>query len=200
MKFKSAILGMALLALCAGAAHAQGTNWVGVNAGVGAPSGDYGNAAATGWNLGVNGTHMLNDQWGVGADLGYHAWNASKDLQAATEALYGPGAEFKWSAIQATGNTMFRFPTTGSVQPYAKVGVGMYSLHAKLSGSGSGNSDASENKLGYNFGAGVQVASSGNMKWGVNGAYHVIPAQKSFGSDVNEFSFGVNLMWGVGGR
>ena len=199
MQFKSAIMGVALLAFCAGAANADGSNWLGLNAGVGMPSGNYGDAASTGWNFGVTGTHMLNEQWGVGGDVGYHMWNASKDLQAATEAAFGPGSEFKWSAIQATAHAMLRMPTSSSVKPYAQVGLGLYSLTGSLN-SPAGDVSTSKSKLGYNFGLGADLMTSGNMKYGVTGAYHMIPAEKDFGSDVNEFSFALNAQWGVGGK
>jgi opacity protein-like surface antigen len=196
MQFKSAILGVALLAFCAGAANAtSGSNWLGINVGAGLPSGNFGDAASTGWNLGVTGTHMLNEQWGVGGDVGYHMWGASDALKASL----APGDKFNWSAIQATGHAMLRMPTSGNVKPYAQVGVGLYNLQGSLSSS-SGDVSQSKSKFGYNIGAGADLMASGNMKWGVSGAYHMIPAKADFGSDVNEFSFGVNMQWGLGGK
>lgn len=196
MKIKTAILGISLLVISAGVANAQGA-WLGVNAGAGIPSGNYGDAASTGWNAGVTGTIMVNDRWGVGGDLGYHSWGGSDQLNSAMETLYGSGSEFKWSAIQATGHTMFRFPTTGNVKPYARVGAGLYDIKGKLS-SPSGDVDNSKAKLGFNFGAGVQIPTGSNRMWGVTATYHVISAEKDFGSNVDAFSLGINMMWGVG--
>jgi hypothetical protein len=196
MKIKAAILGVSLLLFGAGVASAQGT-WLGVNAGAGIPSGNYGDAASTGWNAGVTGTHMLNEQWGLGADLGYHAWGGSDALNASMETLYGSGSEFKWSAIQATGHAMFRIPTTGTVKPYARVGAGLYDIKGKLS-SPTGDVDNSKSKLGFNFGAGIQIPNGSNRMWGIAATYHVISAENDFGSNVDAFSLGVNMMWGVG--
>jgi opacity protein-like surface antigen len=196
MKFKSLILATAIMVCSVGAANAAGSFWLGANAGGAIPTGDYGDAAATGWNLGAVGTYMVNSQWGFGGDLGYHAWNGSEDLNAATELAFGNGAEFKWSAIQATSHAVMLFPTSSNVKPYAKVGLGLYNLKGAVSG-GTTDSEESQSKLGFNFGGGMNVMSSGNMMWGLNGAYHMIPAEEDFGADVSEFTLGLNLMWGM---
>lgn len=195
MKFKSVVLSAALLVFGVGAANASST-WFGVNGGAGVPTGDYGDAASMGWQFGATGTRMVNDQWGFGGDVGYHMWNGSDDANAAAEALFGPGSEFKWSAIQATAHVVVAVPTQGTVSPYFKGGLGVYNVSSKLE-SPSGDSDASESKLGFNLGAGMNFASSGNMRWGVNGQYHIVPAEADLGADVNFMTFGVNVMWGV---
>jgi opacity protein-like surface antigen len=195
MKFKAAVLGVTLMALSVGAANA-GSNWIGFSGGAGFPTGDYGDAAATGWHLGATGTHMINDQWGIGGDLAYHAWGGSDELNAAMEAAFGPGSEMSWSAIQANVHGTMLFPTKTNVKPYAQAGVGLYNIAAKLS-SPSGDDDTSKSKLGFNLGGGMEFAGSGNTRWGVSGTYHIISAQDDFGSDLNFFSVGVNYMWGL---
>lgn len=196
MKFKSVVLSAALLTFSVGAANASST-WLGVHGGAGVPTGDYGDAAATGWQFGVTGTRMVNDQWGFGADLGYHMWGGSDDLNASAEALFGPGSEYSWTALQATGHVVVSIPTQGSVNPYVRGGLGIYNLGLKLE-SPSGDDDASESKFGFNFGAGMNFASSSNMRWGVSGQFHMIPAEEDLGANVNFASLGVNVMWGVG--
>jgi opacity protein-like surface antigen len=188
MKLKSAILAVSLLAFGAGAAHA-GPWTLGLNAGAGMPNGDFGDAASTGWNAGVSATNMVSGNWGIGADLGYHSWGASDDLKAAL----APGESFSFSAIQATGHAMYNFPTQGNAKPYVKFGVGMYNLGAKFE-SPSGNADDSNSDLGFNFGAGMNFATQGNMSWGLGGAYHVI---KDDPSNANVVTFGLNLNFGM---
>lgn len=195
MKLKSVVLSAALLVFSVGAANASST-WLGVNAGAGVPTGDYGDAAAMGWQFGVTGTRMVNDQWGFGGDVVYHMWNGSDDANAAAELAFGPGSEFKWSAVQATAHVTMNIPTQGGVNPYLQGGLGLYNVGLKLE-SPSGDADDSESKFGFNVGAGMNFASSGNMKWGVSGVYHVVPME-DLGSDVNFASFGVNVLWGVG--
>lgn len=192
MKLKSAVLSMALLAVGAGAASA-GSWYVGGNVGAGIPMGDYGDVAATGWNAGLTATNVGNGRWGFGADLGYHSWNASDDVQ---DALL-PDESIKWNAMQATGHAMYRFPTQSHAKPYVKFGAGLYNLGFKYE-SDSGDLDESESKFGFNFGAGMQFATQSNMVWGFNGAYHIVSAEDDLGTDANVFTLGLNVMWGLG--
>lgn len=196
MKFKAVVLSAALLMFGVGAANASST-WLGVTGGAGVPTGDYGDAAATGFQFGVTGTRMVNDQWGIGGDVCYHMWNGSDDLNAAAELAFGPGSEFKWSALQATAHVIVAIPTQGTMSPYLKGGMGIYNISSKLE-SPAGDADASESKFGFNVGAGMNFASSGNMRWGVGGQLHIVPAEEDLGSNINFMTLGVNVMWGVG--
>ena len=195
MKSAATIFCTAVLVLGAGVANA-GSNWIGFSGGTGFPTGDYGDVASTGWHLGVSGTHMMDSQWGLGADVAYHSWSGSKDFDTFAETTFGPGSEFKWTGVQATGHAVMGFPTQGSVKPYAKVGLGLYNMNLKLS-SPSGDDNTSKSKLGFNLGGGVNFASQGNMRWGVAGAYHIVPTKDDLGSDVDFFTLGANVMWGV---
>src|SRR5262245_17265112 len=197
MKFKSAILAVALVAGSAVGASANGTFCFGPMAGASLPMGDYGDAASTGWNAGGTCSYNMTSGWGVGADLGYHSWSGSDELNQAAELAFGTGSEIKWTAIQITPNVSYHFPTAGSVKPYAKFGVGMYDVKAKLS-SPSGDSDASKSKMGFNFGGGMDFSSHGNMTWGVDTAYHIISASDDFGTDINNVTFGLHMTFGAG--
>jgi opacity protein-like surface antigen len=195
MKSKFMVLCAALLMLGVGSANAAST-WIGFNGGAGIPTGDYGDAAATGFQFGGTATYMMNSQWGMGADVGYHMWNGSEDANAGAELLFGPGSEFKWSALQATAHVMLNIPTQSSnVSPYLRGGFGIYNIGLKLE-SPSGDADDSESKVGFNLGAGMNFLSSTSMKWGINGQYHIVPTD--LGYDVNFMTVGVNVLWGVG--
>jgi hypothetical protein len=195
MKFKSVSLTLGLLVFGAVAAHA-GSFWYGGDAGMSFPTGDYSNAASTGWHLGGTGTYMVNDRWGWGGDLAYHAWNGSDQLNTATEAVYGPGSSFKWTALQTTAHGMYRFSTMSSAKPFATFGMGLYSVTGKLD-SPSGNAHTSETDLGFNFGGGVDFLTTGNMSWGLSGTYHMIPTGNDVGTDINAFALGAHMMWGM---
>ncbi len=197
MRFAGAVVGTALLTLVAGTAFA-GSDWIGMGGGAGVPAGNYGDAANTGWQLGATGTHMVNTQWGIGGDLGYHAWAGSSDLNAAAQVLFGPGSEYRWSAFQATAHGVMAFPTQSNVKPYAQVGLGLYELALKLD-SPSGNGDTSKSKLGFNLGGGMNFVTRSNMRWGIAATYHIVPAEDDLGSDVDFFTLGANLLWGVRG-
>ncbi len=190
MKLKSAILAVSLLAFGAGAAHAG--QWsMGLNAGAGMPTGDYGDIAATGWNIGGNVNNMVNNNWGFGADLGYHSWGVNKDLKA----TFAPGDKLSLSAIQATAHAMYNFPVNGNAKPYFQAGLGLYNFRPKAESGGVSVSD-SHSDLGFNFGGGMNFATQGNMTWGFGGAYHVI---KTAGTvNANTFTAGLNLNFGMG--
>lgn len=191
MKLKPAVLAVSLLAFAANAANAGSWSF-GLNGGAGMPTGDFGNLAGTGWNIGVTTTSMVNEKWGFGADLGYHSWGASDDI----EALLGPGESYSLRGIQATGHAVLRVPTNGNITPYFKVGTGLYNLAEKLEDA-SGDLSNSESRFGFNFGAGMLFSTQGNMTWGFNGTYHIAPADNN-GIDADVFTVGLNMNWGMG--
>lgn len=194
MKLKSAVLAISMLAFAAGAAHA-GSWSLGLNGGMAKPTGDFGDAAATGWNVGVGMTNMINSNWGIGADLGFHSWGGSDDYNNALQVLSGdPSMEGSFSALQATGAVSYHFPTNGNVHPYLKGGLGMYNLKAKVESS-SGDADDSSSELGFNFGAGMNFATQGTMQWGFSGLYHSIQTE---GQSTNMFTVGMNVNFGMG--
>jgi len=198
MRCKAAILGVALLTAVAGTANA-GSDFIGLSGGLGMPTGDYSNAAANGWQIGATGTHMLNDQWGIGGDLAYHAWGGSQDANNAAELAFGPGSEFHWNSIQATAHAVMAFPTQSNVKPYATAGLGLYNMGLKLD-SPSGNTSTTKAEFGFNVGAGMNFLTSSTMRWGVQGTYHIVPAKNDLGADVNFFQVGLNVLWGLGNR
>ena len=184
MKLKSAILAVSMLAFGAGMAHA-GSLSLGLNGGAGMPTGDFGDVASTGWNVGVNATNQVNEKWGIGADLGYHSWGAKEEVLS-------PGQDLSFSAIQGTGFAVMRFPTSGSATPYVKFGAGMYNVGFK---SQNPDGDDSSSDFGFNFGAGMNFATQGNMSWGLGGAYHIINTDVT---DTNMFTLGLNVNFGMG--
>jgi len=119
-----------------------------------------------------------------------------RDANAAAEVLFGPGSEFKWSAIQATAHAIMAIPTQNNVKPYAKVGAGLYNVGLKLDTPTSGSSSDSKSEFGFNVGGGFNVLTHSNMTWGLSGAYHMVQAKNDLGSDVNFFQVGVDVLWG----
>jgi hypothetical protein len=194
MRSMGTVLGVVVLALVAGVANA-GSNWVGVSGGLGFPTSDYSEAVSTGWHLGATGTHMIDSQWGIGADLGYHSWGGSRDANRAAEAAFGNGSEFKWSAVQATAQGIMAFPTQSQARPFATLGFGAYNVTSKLQ-TPSGDSHISRSEFGINFGGGFDLSSRRDMKWRIAGTYHTIPARSDLGTDLSFFELGVNALWG----
>src|SRR5262245_9835152 len=198
MKIRKMVVSMALLMLVAATANA-GTTWFGVTGGVGMPTGDYGDAASNGWNIGANVTQSINDMWGVGADLGFHSWGGNSDAEAALTQLSGANTDITYGPVQGTAHAIVNFPTQSPMKPYMKAGVGLYNVSYKVDSPGN-NSDDSKSEFGYNLGAGMTFATHGNMQWGLGAAYHIIPMKDDFGTgspDANFATVGLNLRWGV---
>lgn len=199
MKAKQILFAAVFTTMLAGAASAAGTTWMGLTGGAAIPAGSYADVANTGWNLGVTGTHWIDNTWGFGGEVAWHSWNGSDALNTAAESAFGPGSEFHWTALQATAQTTMNIPVQSAVKPYASMGVGMYNVTESLS-SPSGDSDQSKSKLGLNFGTGMNFPGTGSMQWGLCARYHVIPASGDMGSNMNFFTVGVNMtMWHMTG-
>jgi len=191
MKTWKIAVAVALVMLTAASAFAAGTSkrsnntdtstgsWTfGLQGGMSMPTGDFGDVASTGYNFGGQADYWMNSQWGFGADVAYHANNASDAVQAALT-LIDPGAEMKFSTIQYGVHTTYMIPTQGGTMfPYLQGGAGAYNVKTKIEG-GSAPGDVSENKLGFNMGAGVDFRATPTVNLGVNGTYHYISADPS---------------------
>ena len=123
MKFKAAFLAVGLVAMTAcGASASGGTFCIGPTAGMSLPTGNYGDAASTGWHGGVTCDYNMNTGWGFGGTAAYHKWSGSDALNAAAEAAFGSGSKIDWSAIQITPQASYHFRTNSTVKPYAMAG------------------------------------------------------------------------------
>jgi len=190
------LMAMMLTAVMASSAGAAGNMVFGITGGAAVPTGDFSDAASTGFNFGGTGTMMLNQSWGVGADVAYHMWNGSDDLNAGTQLLLGdPSAEWKFSAVQATGHLQYMIPAQGAMHPYLQGGLGMYDIKAKLD-SDSGSADDSQSNFGWNLGGGFNYAVSPAYSLGLGAAYHMVQTDPS---TTNLYTVNATLMFGGGG-
>lgn len=189
---KKQLLLCALLTLfaCGSARAATGDFWFGLSAGISGPSGDFSDIASTGFHGILTGTYMVTPVFGIGADIGYHGWNADDDVTPL-------GADASINAIQGTVHGTFRFQTTGKAVPYLQGGLGLYRYKEKAEGSLDPFEDFefSETDFGFNLGGGVNFALSPMYEVGLGAAYHSISTEDF---STHFFTVGVNLMWGMG--
>lgn len=192
--WKIAVPVVALAVLTAASAFAAGTKmstssttgskgtWTfGIQGGLSKPTGDYNNEAKSGWNFGGQADYWFNSMWGVGADAAYHANNASDDFNAALVAdpLFGTGTTAKFSVIQYGVHATYMIPMTGSqFAPYLQAGGAGYNIKEKIEG-GLAPGDNSDNKFGFNVGAGVDYHATPTLNVGINGTYHDVPVNGS---------------------
>jgi opacity protein-like surface antigen len=193
MTLKQATLGAALVMALAGTASA-GTTWMGVTGGAGVPTGDYADMASKGWHIGATGMHWMNPTWGFGGNLSYHAWSASDQLDGLAEAAFGPGSNYHWGVTQATAHLMASFNTQGQMKPYALAGMGVYRISSRLE-SPSGNETVTAHNLGFCLGAGMTMPAAGTSRWGFETTYHMVPADKEFGSNLSFVTMSASYMW-----
>jgi len=195
MKTWKIAVAVALVMLTAASAFAAGTtkkmsndtgttsgNWTfGIQGGASMPTGDFGDAASTGWNFGGQADYWMNSQWGFGGDVAYHANSGSDtyNAQLVADPFFGPGTEAKFNTIQYGVHTTYMIPTQGGQMfPYLQGGMGGYNVKSAIEG-GLLPGEVSENKFGFNMGAGVDFHASPTMNLGVNGTYHYISADPS---------------------
>lgn len=164
-----------LLALTASLAAAeQGEFLLGGTAGMGVPTGDFGDAADPGFAGGVFGDYMVTPNLAIGVDAIFHSFGGSDDLVAALDFLSGgliDDASFQ--VLQFTGHGRWIFTPEQQVMPYLTAGGGIYNLTAKVEGPG-GDADDSESKAGMFGGAGLDFKVNPMFRVGVEGAYHTI--------------------------
>lgn len=179
-----------LFAACPAEAD-RGESWLGFQLGASAPTGEFTQTVRTRFEGGVLLTYMASRHVGVGIDLTHHGWSSTDAAAADVAALFGPGTEVDYYAIQTTGHLLYDVRTGGKVRPYAKVGSGLYSMGSRLRTS-LGQFNSTESEFGYNLGAGVSAGLdvSPRYRFGVAGTYHVIVT----GTRTTFYTVGVSFM------
>jgi opacity protein-like surface antigen len=174
---------------------AKGDKWLGVQLGRSLPSRDFRRSAEGGFEGGLVLTSMEAERVGVGVDLAYHSWDGSDEAKAQLAALLGPDSQVAFDAIQATMHVLYDFRPRASVRPYAKGGVGLYSVQTKFATS-FGAFDSRDWNFAYNVGGGLNLIGGRSHAVGFGGMYHII---KSTGFETRLVTVGVNLLWKAGG-
>lgn len=142
---KRLMLGASVVALslvAAPTAHAQAG--VGVSAGISIPTGDFGKEFKSGYSVnGLFGFAMPMSPVGFRAEVGYNSWDAKS-----ASALSG----MTMSSLSGTGNVVLQVPGMIAAKPYLIGGLGWHHMKAD---AGSSLGSATENKMGWNVGGGL---------------------------------------------
>lgn len=128
--------------------YAQGKMGISVQGGVFLPTGDFGDAAGTGF--GGTGTFLydLSPMFQVTGSVGYATWGSKEDLPA--------GWEYSFSSIPVQVGLRYAFGK-GNFLPYVAAETGIHFLSSKVTYEYFGQtftSDDSESKFGFAPGAG----------------------------------------------
>jgi hypothetical protein len=165
----------AALVLTAAAAQAQVA--VGVGGGLSIPTGDFGDAAKTGWNALANVAYNMPSGLGVRGDFfyGQHSFKG--------------GIDAKWKLAGGLGNVLYNFPGKSTVTPYVIGSVGFMNLKA----SASGASD-SETKLTFGGGGGIKLKAGTDGSVFAEARYLTI---NTTGSNANFIPISVGVSFGL---
>jgi opacity protein-like surface antigen len=149
---KRSVFGVAIgLALVATAANAQSLVPAakpvsfGIAGGMSMPTGDFGDAFKSGYN--VSGLLQFQQpSWPVALriEAQYQDFGAKGGVDASAKTIGG------------LANVIFAFPTKSTVRPYVTGGLGFF--HLKME---EGDLSASDNKFGFDMGAGLDFQLSG---------------------------------------
>ena len=194
MKFKTLTAAVFALTVAASPSFA-GASWLGVNAGLNVPTGVFGDIASLGYFGGVTGSMMINDNFGVGADINFHSFGVNNDYEEALAVDVGESVDVSLSSIQMTPHIIYMFPTSGDFKPYAKLGLGFYNSKVKVEAATLGSQEDSQSDFGFNLGVGGLKQASEKMAYGVELLYHSI---QSDGESIALFTVGGVLKFGMG--
>lgn len=149
---KRSVFGVAMaLALVATAANAQSVVPAakpvsfGIAGGMSVPTGDFGDGFKSGYN--VSGlVQFQQPTWPVALriEAQYQDFGAKGGVDASAKTIGG------------LANVIYAFPTKSTVRPYVTGGLGFFHLKMDM-----GDLSASDNKFGFDFGAGLDFQLSG---------------------------------------
>jgi opacity protein-like surface antigen len=157
----------AVLLLVPTAAFASRGWTVDARAGVGLPTGDFGDAFKSGLLIGVEVSKMMSPQFAIGVDGNYLKNDPSDDYQASVNFFYGPGtdAEAKFVHYGVHGKLMLSASSDSKVTPYVIGGVGLYNAKFEITPSGGPDISDSDTRFGVRGGLGANFMV-GNT-WGI---------------------------------
>lgn len=149
---KRTVFGVAMaLALVATAANAQSVVPTakpvsfGIAGGMSMPTGDFGNGFKSGYN--VSGLFQFQQP----------TWPVALRIEAQYQDFSAKGGvDASMKTIGGLANLIYAFPTKSTVRPYLTGGLGYFHLKADM-----GEVSGSDNKFGYDFGAGLDFQLSG---------------------------------------
>ena len=152
-------LAVAAVALTANAAAAQSPIKpfsFGVTGGASMPTGDFGDAASTGYNVGA-----LLEVKPAAMPLSFRFEGGYQSFG------FQDGVDGNMNILSGVANAAYRLPVGAMIRPYVIAGAGMYSMKAESNGLSTDR----ENKLGVNGGLGLELPLTGISTF-VEARYH----------------------------
>jgi len=137
LMFGASVVALSLVA----APTARAQVGVGVSAGLSMPTGDLGKAFKSGYSVnGLIGVAMPMSPIGFRGEVGYNSWDGKSDV---ADGVTG-------SSLSGTANVVLQVPGMIVAKPYLIAGIGEHRVKFD-----DGTDDASETKMGWNVGGGL---------------------------------------------
>lgn len=172
---------VALGALAAPAARAQGEFSFGVQGGGAIPLGTFSDGYQSGFSMGADADLWFVPNVAVGLDLLYsqHDAKAGNATGQQNVTLFPVGGHLKLGFS----------PEAAMVTPWVQVGAGAYNIRAKDEDIILGETVTTDTKFGMNVGAGLDLRASPSVSVGAVASFHVIPNALESDSGTNAASY-----------
>ena len=181
-----------------------------VSGGAGMPTSDQATLYDTGWNVSGSVDKAMGPLWSAGLDLGYNTWQGSNvydgTLTAASLLLgAAPGSSMSatFTSLRYGLHATVTPPIVGPMRPFARAGLGEYTLTETTSSTDPAFTDPSlvmdrsKTVFGWNLGAGLDFFAVPTLSIGVVGSYHDASSDKDFGVNTTWFDLEGRLTFHV---
>lgn len=187
---KSLILAVLCLSMLASGAYAG--SWTGsLGAGVGVPTGDFGDAWGSGFLGSVGADYWMTDAYSLGVGFSWLQSGLSEDLSGEGDLRF----------MNLEGRAQYMFPMQGALHPYVVGGLGTYMAKSEVTPPGGPTTESDDSFFGFRGGLGLAWSMSPAMKLVAEGNYHhVMTDEDEFGIDAAPF-FGITggIQYAFGG-
>lgn len=155
--------------------------------GLSAPMGDFskkladgGAGASMGFNIGPSLDYMVTEAVAIGVDGSFTSNSLNSDERDALRTAFADDQiDLKYTTMGGGAHVKYFFPMASSpINPYLLGGVGMTSVKIKATDS-TGSIEDSESKFGGRFGVGFGYKTSGQVGFGLEGAYNIVSTEGS---------------------
>src|SRR5262245_35763253 len=111
---------------------AQAAWLIGADAGVGIPTGTFGDLWSSGFSGGISASYLVNPRFAAGIDLSYSKFGTTSDYPNLLDFI-DPGASDDLTSRQYGVHGDYKIPVNGGSKfsPYVVAGLGLYSLKDK---------------------------------------------------------------------
>lgn len=169
MRSRVILAAVAAVAICATGAEAA-TNWFSIHGGTSLPQGPWKDDVRSGFSGEVAINHMFDNAFGIGGRIAMNEWNASDEVNAAVEGLYGPGSTLSFNAWSYSVYGIASLPMGGPVSPYVRAGGSLVNPRLKLE-TPFGLADETNDEWGLLAGGGLNVQIRQGLNIGVDAVW-----------------------------